>query len=91
MPSRANSISLFESPLTEAGDEPFTLEQVEKRHIYSVLEKTSWTIEGDRGAAKILDLHPNTLRSRMKKLGIERSNPNPTFSTSKGRTQEAIA
>jgi transcriptional regulator with GAF, ATPase, and Fis domain len=29
-------------------------------------------IEGERGAAKILDLHPNTLRSRMKKLGVER-------------------
>ena len=50
-----------------------TLEQVEKRHIVRVLERTSWVIEGDRGAAKILDLHPNTLRSRMKKLGIERS------------------
>lgn len=50
-----------------------TLEQVEKCHIMRVLEQTSWIIEGDRGAAKILDLHPNTLRSRMKKLGIERS------------------
>jgi PAS domain S-box-containing protein len=50
-----------------------TLEQVEKRHIINILEQTSWVIEGDRGAAKILDLHPNTLRSRMKKLGIDRS------------------
>jgi formate hydrogenlyase transcriptional activator len=74
----------------ELSDESFTLEQVEKRHIYSVLEKTSWTIEGDRGAAKILDLHPNTLRSRMKKLGIERSNSTATSSPSKSRTQEAI-
>ena len=50
-----------------------TLEQVERRHILRVLEQSCWVIEGDRGAAKILDLHPNTLRSRMKKLGIERS------------------
>ena len=50
-----------------------TLEQVEKRHIVQVLEQTSWVIEGDRGAARVLDLHPNTLRSRMKKLGIERT------------------
>jgi PAS domain S-box-containing protein len=50
-----------------------TLEQVEKRYILNILEQTSWVIEGDRGAAKILDLHPNTLRSRMKKLGIDRS------------------
>jgi formate hydrogenlyase transcriptional activator len=68
-----------------------TLEEVEKHHIHSVLEKTSWTIEGDRGAAKILALHPNTLRSRMKKLGIERSNTNAVSSPSNTRTREAIA
>src|SRR5204863_4531167 len=49
-----------------------SLEQVEKRHIMDVLIQTEWIIEGPRGAAKILALHPNTLRSRMKKLGIER-------------------
>jgi PAS domain S-box-containing protein len=76
--------------ITEAG-ELFTLEEVEKRHIRSVLEKTSWTIEGDRGAAKILDLHPNTLRSRMKKLGIERSNSNLASSSSKPRSQQTMA
>jgi hypothetical protein len=27
-------------------------------------------VEGPQGAASIVDLHPNTLRSRMKKLGI---------------------
>lgn len=50
-----------------------SLEQVEKRHILEVLKQTEWVIEGPRGAAKVLDLHPNTLRSRMKKLGIERT------------------
>ena len=50
-----------------------SLEDVEKRHIIEVLKQTGWVIEGPRGAAKILSLHPNTLRSRMKKLGIERS------------------
>ena len=50
-----------------------SLEQVEKRHILDVLAQTDWVIEGARGAAKILDLHPNTLRSRMKKLRIERA------------------
>jgi transcriptional regulator with GAF, ATPase, and Fis domain len=29
-------------------------------------------IEGERGAAKILNLNPSTLRSRMQKLGIKR-------------------
>jgi DNA-binding protein Fis len=30
-------------------------------------------INGPRGAAKVLGLNPNTLRNRMKKLGITRS------------------
>jgi formate hydrogenlyase transcriptional activator len=46
---------------------------VERRHIRSVLAQTSWVIEGDRGAAKILNLQPSTLRSRMHKLGIKRA------------------
>jgi len=47
-----------------------SLEQVERAHILGVLEQTRWRIGGDDGAAVILNLHPNTLRSRMKKLGI---------------------
>ncbi len=50
------------------------LEDIEREHILSVLDLTNWTIAGDDGAANILDLHPNTLRSRMKKLGIKRPN-----------------
>jgi formate hydrogenlyase transcriptional activator len=49
------------------------LEEVEKRHILAVLKQTGGVIEGPKGAAKILKLHPNTLRSRMKKLGIKPS------------------
>jgi formate hydrogenlyase transcriptional activator len=49
-----------------------TLEEVERRHILAVLEQTGGVIEGVKGAAKILNVHPNTLRSRMKKLGIRR-------------------
>jgi formate hydrogenlyase transcriptional activator len=54
-------------------DSPASLEAIEKSHILQVLKQTHGVIEGPRGAAKILNLHPNTLRSRMKKLGIERS------------------
>lgn len=50
-----------------------TLEEVEKNHILYVLRQTEGTIDGPNGAARILDLHPNTLRSRMKKLGIVRA------------------
>jgi formate hydrogenlyase transcriptional activator len=51
---------------------PASLEAVEAGHIRTVLGQTDWVIEGPRGAARVLGLHPNTLRSRMKKLGITR-------------------
>ena len=61
-------------PVAAAPDVPPTsLEDVERRHILGVLGQTDWVIEGPRGAAGILGLHPNTLRSRLKKLGITRS------------------
>ena len=55
-----------------------SLEAVERRHIVSVLRQTRWVIEGPRGAAQVLGLHPNTLRSRLKKMGIARSAPEPS-------------
>jgi transcriptional regulator with GAF, ATPase, and Fis domain len=51
---------------------PATLEEMERRHIHEALERSRWVIEGPAGAAKRLGLHPNTLRSRMAKLGITR-------------------
>jgi transcriptional regulator with GAF, ATPase, and Fis domain len=59
-------------PQDETQSVSSTLEQVERDHIRAVLKQTDGVIEGDRGAAKVLGLHPNTLRSRMKKLGISR-------------------
>lgn len=50
-----------------------TLEDIERTHILATLAQTGWVIEGPRGAARILDMHPNTLRSRMKRLGLERA------------------
>jgi formate hydrogenlyase transcriptional activator len=44
-----------------------------RSHILAALEKSGWIIDGPHGAAKILAVHPNTLRSRMKKLGIVRA------------------
>jgi formate hydrogenlyase transcriptional activator len=61
-----------ESRSAEPGDLP-TLEDVEKQHIMTALAKTRGVIEGPKGAAKILAMHPNTLRSRMKKMGIQAS------------------
>jgi formate hydrogenlyase transcriptional activator len=55
------------------GSEAVSMEQVERRHILSVLKQTRWRVDGPTGAARLLNMHPSTLRSRMKKLGIQRS------------------
>jgi PAS domain S-box-containing protein len=49
-----------------------SLEAVERDYILTVLQQTNWVITGPRGAARLLDLHPSTLRNRMKKIGITR-------------------
>src|SRR5208283_1571226 len=43
--------------------QPSSLAGVERAHILAVLEQTDWVIDGPKGAARILALHPNTLRS----------------------------
>lgn len=50
-----------------AGD---SLEDIQRQHILRVLDRTGWVISGPRGAGAILDVHPNTLRSLMNRLGI---------------------
>jgi transcriptional regulator with GAF, ATPase, and Fis domain len=45
---------------------------VEGRGIRAALQQTDGAIEGPKGAAKVLNLHPNTLRHRTAKLGIKR-------------------
>jgi formate hydrogenlyase transcriptional activator len=49
-----------------------SLEEVERQHILAVLQQAKWRIEGASGAARLLNLQPSTLRSRMHKLGIVR-------------------
>jgi len=48
-----------------------TLDEAMARHIERALERTGGRIEGKGGAADLLDINPHTLRSRMKKLGVE--------------------
>ena len=50
-----------------------SLAGIEKQHIISILKQTNWRIDGPNGAAAIIKLNSSTLRSRIKKLGIERS------------------
>lgn len=47
-----------------------TLDDVISKHILEVLSRTGGKISGEKGAAKILNINPSTLRNRMKKLGI---------------------
>ena len=55
-----------------------TLDEVERNHISAALQHAGGVVDGPKGAAKILNLHPNTLRHRMDKLGIKRSRHRPS-------------
>jgi formate hydrogenlyase transcriptional activator len=52
---------------------PKSLKAAEHDHILQALKATGWRIRGSGGAAEILEVNPSTLESRMKKLGIKRS------------------
>jgi formate hydrogenlyase transcriptional activator len=54
------------------GNGSSTLEEVERRHILSVLEQTNWVFAGPNGAAARLGIKRPTLQFRMQKLGISR-------------------
>ncbi len=47
-----------------------SLDEMNARHIGRALEKAGGKVEGPGGAAQILNINPNTLRKRMKRLGI---------------------
>jgi formate hydrogenlyase transcriptional activator len=76
---RALDADLLATPTTAPEDAPLpSLDAIESHHFLAVLRQTNWVIDGPRGAAQILGLHPNTLRSRLKKLGITRSSHEPS-------------
>ena len=50
-----------------------SLNDQQKNHILKILKQTNWKISGVGGAASILNINPDTLRSKMRKLGIKRS------------------
>ena len=61
-------------PFTRAGAMPSgvpdNLDVVQRMHIEAVLQRCGWRINGTGNAAERLGVHPNTLRFRMKKLGV---------------------
>lgn len=71
LPAEESAGRIEQEALSEAGSRD-SLEDVKRRHILRVLERTGWVISGRNGAGAILNVHPNTLRSLMDKLGIQR-------------------
>ena len=72
----ADRLEKTRAPTSEEGQTK-TLEEMERTHITKTLEKTFWKVSGEDGAAVLLGLNPNTLRGRMRKLGIRRPSVKP--------------
>jgi len=74
--SNGEGLSLYEKLIPPSkqlsSNQVLSHAEMERHHILKVLEQTHWVVEGPKGAARILKLHPNTLRYRMKKHGIRR-------------------
>ncbi|MFC1829318.1 sigma 54-interacting transcriptional regulator [Thermodesulfobacteriota bacterium] len=73
LPERIGADVPAPEQVVESGNDLLTLEEMERRHILKALKTTGWRISGDKGAAKILNINPSTLRNRMKKLGLKKT------------------
>jgi chemotaxis protein methyltransferase CheR len=49
-----------------------SLEEMERDYILQVMKSKNWKVQGANSAASILEMNPNTLRARIKKLGIKK-------------------
>lgn len=82
IPGDGKRLDLVRAPGARPRDEPAsvaseafptsfpTLDEAMRRHIEAALVRCKGRIEGEHGAARLLAIHANTLRSRMHKLGI---------------------
>jgi len=66
-------VDLPQNSITETAKLTGNLDDIIRREILAVLEQTRWRIAGRNGAAEILGLKRSTLHSKMKKLGIHRT------------------
>jgi formate hydrogenlyase transcriptional activator len=86
--SVASSTKRMETPETDVPEQRqedfksqnplLTLEEVDRNHILTALQHAGGVVDGPKGAARMLKLHPNTLRHRMTKLGIKGSRHRPS-------------
>jgi len=58
------------APAAITQDTPLELNEVMSQHILKVLGMCNGRVEGERGAARMLNINPSTLRKRMRKLDI---------------------
>jgi transcriptional regulator with GAF, ATPase, and Fis domain len=73
--STGSTLVLDEAPPTQRSAparDSGTLEEMERQYVEDALRRCRWRINGRGNAAEVLGLHPNTLRNRMKKFGIQR-------------------
>ena len=52
-----------------------SLEEMERDYILQVMKSRNWKVQGANSAASVLKVNPNTLRARIKKLGIKKPAP----------------
>lgn len=67
---RREDVSAAEAPADASDTKMVRLDEAMARHIHGALELALGKVNGPGGAAELLGIHPNTLRNRMKKLGI---------------------
>jgi PAS domain S-box-containing protein len=72
LPERVHTEIAALVPFSDSAAPGETLEQTEYNLILRTLKNVHWKVEGPGGAAELLNIHPSTLRSKMRKLGIER-------------------
>ena len=70
--SALRPLQLAEAAGPPHGPEGFTtFDEQARSHIEAALRKCFGRVDGPFGAARLLGLNPQTLRSRMRKLGID--------------------
>jgi transcriptional regulator with GAF, ATPase, and Fis domain len=66
------------------------MKRFERQNLIAVLEKTKWKISGAAGAAEFLGVHPATLTSRLRVLGIKRPRCSLVSGTNAGQDNDDV-
>jgi len=75
--AKTNEIEKFDlpknnsNPLGQQTGKMKSMEEMEKEHIMNALQICNGKVSGLGGAAELLKMQPQTLHSKMKKLGIK--------------------